>query len=72
MIILIEALDSVCNYFFNYSSLKFKFLFCQSVTIEKLPILGINVDFMTAVFLHKTRPCLPTVLFFKHGANRER
>ena len=30
--------------------------------IEKLPILGINVDFVTVVFLHKARPCLPTVL----------
>ena len=44
--------------------------------IEKLPILGINIDFMTAVFLCKARPCLPTVIcayfLFEHGTNRER
>ena len=51
-------------------------MFCQSVTIEKLPILGINVNFVTAVFLHEARPCGPTVLcaysLFKYGANKER
>ena len=64
---------------FVIKKIKFKissFLFCQAVTIEKLPILGINVDFVTAVFLHKAWPCLPTVLcayfLFKHGANKER
>ena len=71
---IIKALDSVCNK--KIHILNFKFLFCQAVTIEKLLILGINVDFMTAVFLHKARPCLPTVLcayfLFKHGANKER
>ena len=72
--VIIKALDSVRNKKFQVYN--FKFLFCQTVMIEKLPILGINVDFVTAVFLRKARPCLPTVLcayfLFKRGAKKER
>ena len=76
---IIKALDSGHNYFFQVTSLNFKFLFCQSVMIEKLPILGINVNFVDcslfaqsmAMFTHSALRQLSLQIWCQQGAVSE-